>query len=437
MNSKSRNFSAAMSLAGHPLMASRRKLKARYYQSLEYFVKQIATDTEYTNVRLGQYRDFLVGNETLHKLSDEGYKEVIRSIVNNPIKPWRRKYRYWLLCDIALILLDRDAIDRSLRFMQSFLSRRQAALLQSMHRAIWIDDEVTSAFAFTEPLLAQFRENRRFFAHTEKRFVVTANMSAGKSTLINAIIGKPLTRTSQEVCTGNLCYLYNKPFEDKTIHFSGPPLKLDASREDLIRLDQAEVSSIASHFRTMASSDGRVCVIDTPGVNSAINRQHGKITKKALVEGQYDLLIYIFNANKLGTDEEMRYLKWVAENMPREKVVFVLNKIDDFKRTEDSIEASMNGVKNDLRELGFENPIVYPLSAYFAYLIKLKMHGEPLSEDETDAYDAYVRKFSRPEYDLSKYYDGVNSVDSDSEPLLMSKRCGIYGLETLLFGGSL
>ena len=58
-------------------------------------------------------------------------------------------------------------------------------------------------------------------------------MSAGKSTRINALAGKPVARTSQEVCTGNICYLFNKAYEDGNIHLSAQDLNLRATKEDL------------------------------------------------------------------------------------------------------------------------------------------------------------------------------------------------------------
>ena len=55
--------------------------------------------------------------------------------------------------------------------------------------------------------------------------LVTATMSAGKSTLINALIGKKIVRTSQEVCTGNLCYIYNQSVENNKILLWENPIK--------------------------------------------------------------------------------------------------------------------------------------------------------------------------------------------------------------------
>ena len=155
----------------------------------------------------------------------------------------------------------------------------------------------------------------------------------------------------------------------------------------------------------------RICLVDTPGVNSAIRREHGKIAKKCILETHCDQLIYVLNANKLGTDEEIAYLKWIYKNVPSEKIIFVLNKLDDFRKAEDNIEMSIKGVKIDLQKLGFVEPNIYPISAYFAYLLRKEESQESLSEDELDEILLYKKKFMKPEYNLSIFYGEVDCGD--------------------------
>ena len=40
-------------------------------------------------------------------------------------------------------------------------------------------------------------------------------------------------------------------------------------------------------------------------------------------------------------------------------------------------------------------------------------------------------------YDLLKYYEGIEGDINDDETISMSKKCGLYGLENILFGGQL
>lgn len=428
------NFIEALTLDTHPIQRTKSKLKMQYYIGLEYLVRLCEDNNEYTSARIEQYRTILVGNTTVPKLTDKERKDIIYSLVNSRIRPWRKKYRYWLLCDIALILFDEAKIKRTAMCLKEYLNKRQALEIESLQAFLFNNEEIPKTTSFTKVLVEQFRANRNFTAKPEIRFIVTANVSAGKSTLINAIIGKPLTRTSQEICTGNLCYIYNKPFEDDVVHLAASSLNFNANYNDLANTERSVVSSIASHFR-MTHSTNRVCIIDTPGVNSAINRNHKKITRKVLKEEIYNKLIYVLNANKLGTDEEKEHLQWVAENVTKEKVVFVLNKLDDFKNIDDSVEESINGVKSDLNAMGYENPIICPISSYFAFLIKLKENGEQMSEDEIDAYNLYFKKFSKDEYDLSIYSSTIDNNTNETEQVKMGKRCGLYGLEQVLFGG--
>lgn len=432
------NFITSLSLKLHPLMRAKKKTRLQYYVVLEYLVRKCAGNTDYAKARLSQYHAMLVGSETAVDLGDGNRKGIIRSMVSDWIRPWMWKYRFWLICDIALIAVDKNAIEKAHEIMQGYLNKRQSTTLSTLIASLFNDDEVPIKMLFAEELIHQFRINRRFTTQQERRFLITANMSSGKSTLINAIIGKQIARTSQEACTANLCYLFNKPVEDDSIHVIAPRLKLDATYDDLMDVGSVGNSNIASYFRFFVHSvlPSRTCLIDTPGVNSAIDPEHGIRTRHALLNEQYDKLIYVLNANQLGTDEEIRYLTYISENVPKDKIIFVLNKLDHFKSTDDSITASIEGARHDLMQLGFENPVICPISAYFALLLKMKQSNELMTEDEQDEYHYFVKKFSRPEFDLSIYLDNsITSIQADDERSRLAMRCGLYGLENILYGG--
>ncbi|WNS41538.1 dynamin family protein [Paenibacillus sp. MMS20-IR301] len=434
------NFVTSHSFIKHPLRKAKKKTRMRYYVALDHFVREYAGIAEYANARLLQYQEMLIESNTTFTVTDRNRNSIIRSVVNDSLRPWMWKYRFWLTCDIALILADKNAIEKVQEDMQRYLNKRQRAALSVLVSYLFNDKMIPPKMLFAEGLIYQFRLNRSFTAQQEQRVLITANMSAGKSTLINALIGKQVARTSQEACTADLHYYLNKPVEDGSIHLRAGQLNLNAAYEDLMDAEQVGSGSVASYFRSFVQSDPqrRICLIDTPGVNSAINREHGSRTRKALMEEQYDKLIYVLNANQLGTDEEIRYLKYISGNVPSDKVVFVLNKLDHFKSADDSIAASIEGVKTDLLQLGYKNPTVYPLSAYFALLLKRKQNGELLTEDEQDEYDYYVKKFSRPEFDLSVHLNTSTAPlqTAEDKQLALAASCGLYSLENILYGGS-
>lgn len=431
------DFVTSFNFEMHPLRKAKKKIRLQYYAVLEYLVTKCDGTKDYITARLCQYHTMLVGNEAKIEWNEGNSDNIIRPIINEWLKTWIWKYRFLLICDMAIIVIDQKMIEKSYEIIRSFLSKRQSIALNVLV-SLFNNDEISGKLLFAEDLIHQFRINRRFARQPEKRILITANMSAGKSTLINAIIGKRVVRTAQEACTAKLSYVFNKPLEDDSIHLRTPKLKLNITYHDLINKESSNGSQIASYFRlfTHSVSPIRLCLIDTPGVNSAINMDHGKRTRYALLHEQYDKLIYVLNANQLGTDDEIRYLKYISEHVPKHKIIFVLNKVDTFKSTDDSITASIKRVQNDLIQLGFEHPIIYPVSAYFALLLKMKQHNEFMTEDEQDEYDYYVKKFSRPEFDLSRYvHPSITSAQTEDEQSQLARKCGLSGLENILQGG--
>ena len=82
--------------------------------------------------------------------------------------------------------------------------------------------------------LVCWAQNRAFSAKPLRTVLITAGMSSGKSTLINALIGKKISRTQNDACTAKIHYIYNKPYEDG---FSGEwesVLDMNANEETLM-----------------------------------------------------------------------------------------------------------------------------------------------------------------------------------------------------------
>lgn len=434
-------FVEALDTREHPIKKAKMKIQAEYITALTYIVEKTISEAnchqaetkKYVAERLHLYQNQLFANIPITNVNEKNGMSCLSAFA----KPWRTKYRFMLVCDVALILLDESLVLRAVEIIKERLSVKKQADIEQVSSLLQSQREVEKKYLPTLPLLNQYRANKDFFSKEERRIIVTANMSAGKSTLINALIGKPIARTSQEVCTGNVCYLFNKAYEDKNIHLSTQGLNLSATADDLHDYDWNGQISIASYFAGITSDIPRLCIIDTPGVDAALYKEHSKRAHDALLNDNYDTIIYVVSPTRLGTDAEKKHLQWVAQNLKKEKIIFVLNKLDDYHDFSDSIEESVHDFKEDLLKVGFENPIVCPISAYFSYLLKLRMTGQALSEDEADEYALYSKKFKRSSYDLSPYYEDVQCLPTDSEEVALSKRVGLYGLEKIIYGGRL
>ena len=431
-------FVEALDTREHPIKKAKMKIQAEYFTALTYVVEKTISEANYHQAEIKEYVD-----ERLRLYQNQLFADIPITNVNKKTetnclsalaKPWRTKYRFMLVCDVALILLDESLVLRATEIIKERLSAKRQVEVERVASLLQNKQEVEKKYLPTLPLLNQYRANKDFFSKDERRIIVTANMSAGKSTLINALVGKPIARTSQEVCTGNVCYLFNKAYEDNNIHLSTQGLNLSATADDLHDYDWNGQISIASYFTGIMSDIPRLCIIDTPGVDAALYKEHSRRAHDALLRDNYDAILYIVSPTHLGTDAEKKHLQWAAQNLKKEKIIFVLNKLDDYHDFSDSVEESVHDFKDDLLKIGFENPIICPISAYFSYLLKLRMTGQALSEDEADEYALYSKKFKRSSYDLSHYYEDVQCLPTDSEEVALSKRVGLYGLEKIIYG---
>lgn len=230
-----------------------------------------------------------------------------------------------------------------------------------------------------------------------RKFLVVATMNAGKSTLINAIAGYPINRVQNAACTNKLRYIFNKPHHDGLVTY-----KEDGSYcySPIVSLLDDNVSAAAFHFNADFSGNDRVCLIDTPGINAKKYLSHAEITLRAINDNKYDGLIFVSNCQYFATNDENSLLDFVIKHTQR-PIIYVLNQLDRFKPEDDSIGEMLEEYKSLIIEKG-GNPIIVPLSAYAALL--LKTDESKLGDYDRISLQIFKRKFSTTYYDLENCY---------------------------------
>lgn len=426
----------SLHLKKHPVIKESRLYKIKYLQMLQHFVRLYAENNFYAEAMLNAYYSkFLKTN--LH-LSDTAIIEPTKSELYSFFLS-ALQYQFIFITDCLLICAYKN-MTTAQKIMAEFkpLFNSGDVALDSLFNALYnrqlAGDNIKSAAVAIDC----WQKNLRFMRQPGLRILVTANMSAGKSTLINAIVGKRLNRTAQEACTGHLCQLYNKPFEDDLTHLVAPKLIYNANEQEILNSQKDCDCTLTTYYQTFEPLQKQVCIIDTPGVNSAVNKEHGNLTKKALKEEKYDKLVYIFNANQLGTNDEFDYLKYLSENVPAEKLIFVVNKLDTFNQKRDSISESIKGINDILNKFGYKKPVVCPVSAYFALLLKMKQEKCVLDDNEQDDLNLYIRKYNRQYFNLWPYYEAnlkIKNINNSQNEIFieLAMKSGLYGLEQILF----
>ena len=241
---------------------------------------------------------------------------------------------------------------------------------------------------------------------------VVATMSAGKSTLINALLGQKLMPAKQEACTATITEIKDNDSEHFTAKVYDKEGKLIETQPELTYevMEQLNSNPLVSKIRAegnipfVTSEDVSLVLVDTPGPNNSRDPEHKAATYRMLSESSKTVVLYIMDATQLAVDDDNNLLKYVAESMKvggkqsRDRFIFVVNKLDDFKKGEDSIDAALKKVKDYLADNGIENPNIYPASALTALNIRTIL-AESDDDDDDDVYEAKgkVRKFNRNE----------------------------------------
>jgi len=263
---------------------------------------------------------------------------------------------------------------------------------------------------------------------------VVATMSAGKSTLLNAMLGEKILPSKQEACTAKV---YSIEDDDDAAEFmarkieNGKTGNWQHATHQLLQdlnesaADKIEICGNIKQIRNMNSGHA-VLLYDTPGPNNSRDLSHSEITKEIIQNSSFCSLICILNATQLGTDDEFELLTFIRKEIEKKDttsdVLFVLNKIDNFSVAGgDSIRESLTICKKHLRDtVGFSDITILPVSSQLALLIrlllnsttemntaeileftggkaspKMKYFKSSLSEDEQDELSLLLRKIFR------------------------------------------
>ena len=269
---------------------------------------------------------------------------------------------------------------------------------------------------------------------------VVATMSAGKSTLINALLRKKLMPAKQEACTATITEI--KDCDDDNFFAEAydasealveahPSLTLDDMKS---MNDNPNITTIKirGNIPFVTADDVSLILVDTPGPNNSRTLEHKAATYRMLDKSSKTLVLYILNASQLAVNDDSDLLNHVAESMKvhgrqsKDRFIFVVNKLDNFNAGEDSVESAIEKVKDYLDSKGIKNPNIYPASALTALNIRTVLDGVDLNHFDLNQCSqieyntvGYVRNLNgNPELHLENYAPLTPSVRGQINSLL-------------------
>lgn len=250
---------------------------------------------------------------------------------------------------------------------------------------------------------------------------VIATMSAGKSTLINAILGTKLMPSTQEACTAIIVKIrdddsYNaQGFAANVRNRNGELIERieNLTLNDMTFLNaNKEVSSveIVGDIECVPSDNISLVLVDTPGPNNARDQSHRKIQSDYLASMAPALVLFVLTG-EFGNDDEYLLIQKVVkvissgDKRDEDRFLFVLNKVDERKREDGTLENTLIELKRYLQNHGIQNPRIFPVSALLALQIRRMLNIDPdFIEEDQDETTMKIRKFNRsPQLHLEKY----------------------------------
>lgn len=177
--------------------------------------------------------------------------------------------------------------------------------------------------------------------------VVAGEFNAGKSTFINALLGKPNLLQEGVTPTTSQIYLL-KHGENES----------QAPREKGVWVITSPVELLRN-----------INIVDTPGTN-AILREHEALTADFIPRS--DLVLFLTSADRPFSESERAFLNRIKEW--GKKIVLVVNKVDMLDEEAGELEKVLEFVTQSARTLVGDIAAVYPVSARLALKAKA---GQP------------------------------------------------------------
>ena len=241
---------------------------------------------------------------------------------------------------------------------------------------------------------------------------VVATMSAGKSTLINALLGKKLMPMASMATTATIVRIIARNSEcfsaiaknsnDEEIareeNISYETMKAWNSDERISSID------IYGPIPCVNNVGMRLVLIDTPGPNNSRDERHKEMTYGMLESSEKSLVLFVINATTEGTDDESALMDYVSECMKnggkqsRDRYIFAVNKLDTYDPENDSVAEVLAAVKKTLDKRDIVEPNLFPSAA----LPCLQIRDKEIKKRELRSYESLIEESD--EFKFDEYY---------------------------------
>ena len=284
----------------------------------------------------------------------------------------------------------------------SFILRALKGELREDKNVLQELDKLVATFKDSPVEELRSEELQRSYQQERKNdfdMAVVATMSSGKSTLINALLGRDLLPAANDATTAKITRIHDcdnkegftvecSTRQGEILYKSRPvtPDLLDEYNKD----DKVFYVDLDGDIPGISGSMLRLNILDTPGPNNSATQEHRDVTNTVLHDKESQpIILYVMDSTKPEDESDAALLKDIAETMKRggkqtqERFVFVMNKADMIDEAEDGkIGDVLRRRQAYLQRCGIEATQIIPVSANAAKLLRMQQNGQPLTKKQ-------------------------------------------------------
>nr|XP_029121553.1 probable transmembrane GTPase FZO-like, chloroplastic isoform X5 [Elaeis guineensis] len=234
--------------------------------------------------------------------------------------------------------------------------------------------------------------------------VIVGEFNSGKSTVINALLGRSYLKEGVVPTTNEITLLSHSDMEsNQQDYYERHP---DGQRICYLNAPILKEMNL----------------VDTPGTNVILQRQQ-RLTEEFVPRA--DLILFVISSDRPLTESEVAFLLYVQQW--KKKVVFVLNKLDLYRNASELEEATTFVKENAQKLLNTEDVMLFPVSARSALEAKLSSVYEGRNYEEVLLNDPrwMSSRFYELENFLFSFLDGSTDTGMERVRLKLETPIGI------------
>lgn len=245
-----------------------------------------------------------------------------------------------------------------------------------------------------------------------KFILIAASMSAGKSSLINAILGKELLPAGNEATTAKVARITvgskTKPNAMAYSHSGSIVATSNSICSEQIRAWNLS-DDIATFDVVIPYSESKLhsmvagyTLVDTPGANNSRDERHKEQFIRAVKAYPKSPILYVLNATQLGTNDDADIIRTIREINPKQRIIFALNKVDALDEGKgETAKHYVSLAHKYLEGLGYKNAKIIPLMAQSALIAKKSLNHLDLGRAERNILLTELERFRENPFHLN------------------------------------